>query len=193
MSDVDWVGDSSPVAPGQLYKWQKALSRLALSCHLGWQEQCSPWPARCLWLVSNGAGRRCGKDFFPPTPLVCAALKHKSGSQNCKFWLLAELLNSLRKANPPTPPRPPPPVATLEDVPVRHAAKAIYSWNKAGPGVAVPGPAPFETPGKAAAAWVPVCTLLCINVRANWASAGKGSVWLNGTQSKCQLNRFSLS
>lgn len=48
-------------------------------------------------------------------------------------------MNSVRKANTPHPP----PVATLKDMPVGHAAKAIYSRNKAGPGVAVPGLAPF--------------------------------------------------
>lgn len=162
-----------------------------LSCHLGWQEQCSAWPTWCLRLASNGIGRRCGKGFFPPAPLVWAALKHKPGSQNCKFGFLQNCLIHLGKQTPhhPTTPSPVP----CRNVPVGHAAKAIYSWNKAGRGVAVPGPAPFETPGKAATGWVPVCTLLCINIRANWASAGKGRAWLNGTQSKCQLNRFSLS
>lgn len=56
----------------------------------------------------------------------------------------------------------------------------------------MPGPAPFEAKGKATGARVPVCTLPWINIRANRTSAGKGRVGLNGTQSRCQLNRFSL-
>lgn len=108
-----------------------------------------------------------------------------------QIWLLIKLLNLLRKANTPSPSSLP--IAPLKGVPVGHAAKAIYSWNKVGPGVVLPYLTPFETAGKAAAAWVPVCTLLCVNTHANWASAGKGRVWLNGTQSKCQINRFSLS
>lgn len=127
--------------------------------------------------------------------LSCSPCLHWSWTQvwfsELQIWLLTELLNSLRKANTTLPSHLP--IAPLKDVPVGHAAKAIYSWNKAGPGVVVPGPIRFETPGKAATAWVPVCTLLCVNSHANWASAGKGRVWLNGTQSKCRTNGFSLS
>lgn len=49
-------------------------------------------------------------------------------------------------------------------MPIGHAAKAVCSWNKAGPGVAVPGPAPFETPGKAATAWVPFCAFTYVPI-----------------------------
>lgn len=134
-------------------------------------------------------GEGVGKAAFLPLPLSGLQL-NTSLVLRIANLASSEPLNSFTKANTPYPA---PPVATLKDVPVGHAAEVIYSWNKAGPGVAMPGPAPFETPGKAAAAWVPVCTLLCINIRANWVSAGKGRVWLNATQSKCQLNRFSLS
>lgn len=95
-------------------------------------------------------GEGVGKAAFLPLPLSGLQL-NTSLVLRIANLASSEPLNSLSKANAPLHPTP---VATLKDVPVGHAAKAIYSWNKTGPGVAVPGPAPFETPGKAAAAWV---------------------------------------
>jgi len=146
-----------------------------LSYHLGWQEQRSPGPSGWCQTV---LGARVGKAAFLPLPLSGLQL-NTSLVLRIANLAASELLSLLTKANTP-----PPLITALKDVPVGQAAKAIYSWNKAGPGVAVPGLAPFETSGRAAAAWVPACTLLCINIHANWASAGRGSVWLNGTQTK---------
>lgn len=89
-----------------------------------------------------------------------------------QIWLLQNLWIQLGKPTPPIPL----PVATLKDMPVGHAAKAIYSQNKAGPGVAVPGLAPFwmERLLECGCLAVLFCALTYVPTGQVWAKAESG-------------------